>query len=366
MPGPDPRAEARRVMEICNACRYCEGFCAVFPAMERRRAFSGGDLDYLAHLCHGCRGCYYACPYTPPHEFAVNVPRALADLRARTYAESAWPRALGGLFRRNGLAVSLVSALSLAAVLVLTAAFRGRDVLFGVHRDPGAFYVLIPFGVMVGVASLTFGFALVSIALGTQRAWRRFAPVSRPTAETLVRALGDVLSLRYLGGGGQGCHDRDDSSSQRRRRMHHFTFYGFGLCFASTSVAAVYEHVLGLQAPYPFWSLPVLLGTAGGMGMVIGTAGLAWLKLTGDPAPASPSQFGADAGLLFLLGMTAATGLLLLALRDTPAMGVLLAVHLGFVLALFLVMPFSRFVHGPHRAAALLRFAIEQRDDAAA
>ena len=25
-------AEVGRQMQICNACRYCEGFCAVFPA----------------------------------------------------------------------------------------------------------------------------------------------------------------------------------------------------------------------------------------------------------------------------------------------------------------------------------------------
>ena len=32
-------------MTICNACRYCEGLCAVFPAMEMRRTFAAGDLD---------------------------------------------------------------------------------------------------------------------------------------------------------------------------------------------------------------------------------------------------------------------------------------------------------------------------------
>ena len=53
--------EARRAMEVCNACRYCEGFCAVFPAMTMRREFSTGDLCYIANLCHNCRGCYYAC-----------------------------------------------------------------------------------------------------------------------------------------------------------------------------------------------------------------------------------------------------------------------------------------------------------------
>ena len=73
--------DARRDMEICNACRYCEGFCAVFPAMELRREFSNGDLSYLANLCHNCRACYYACQYAPPHPFGVNVPKSFAELR---------------------------------------------------------------------------------------------------------------------------------------------------------------------------------------------------------------------------------------------------------------------------------------------
>ena len=51
----DQLREAERLMTICNACRYCEGFCAVFPAMELRRDFPAGDLDYLANLCHELR-----------------------------------------------------------------------------------------------------------------------------------------------------------------------------------------------------------------------------------------------------------------------------------------------------------------------
>ena len=90
----DAVIDARREMEICNACRYCEGFCAVFPAMELRREFSAGDLSYLANLCHNCRGCYYACQYAPPHEWGINVPKALAEVRAESYAEYAWPKPL--------------------------------------------------------------------------------------------------------------------------------------------------------------------------------------------------------------------------------------------------------------------------------
>ncbi len=73
--------EGERVMRICNACRYCEGFCAVFPAMEQRLTFSEPDLNYLANLCHDCGECLYSCQYAPPHEFAVNVPQLFAQIR---------------------------------------------------------------------------------------------------------------------------------------------------------------------------------------------------------------------------------------------------------------------------------------------
>ena len=55
-----------------------------------------------------------------------------------------------------------------------------------------------------------------------------------------------------------------------------------------------------------------------------------------------------------------ATGLALLAARSTSAMGILLAIHLGVVLGFFLMMPYSKFVHGFYRSAALLKAAIER------
>src|SRR5882672_12122567 len=93
---PD-ETEVARVLQICNACRYCEGFCAVFPAMTRRLDFSHTDIHYLANLCHNCGACLHACQYAAPHEFGVNLPRAMARVRLQTYAEHAWPPALGAL-----------------------------------------------------------------------------------------------------------------------------------------------------------------------------------------------------------------------------------------------------------------------------
>ena len=95
-------AEVGRQMTVCNSCRYCEGYCAVFPAMTRRLEFSKADINYLANLCHNCGACLHACQYAPPHEFAINVPQAMAKVRLETYTDYAWPPALGALYKRNG------------------------------------------------------------------------------------------------------------------------------------------------------------------------------------------------------------------------------------------------------------------------
>ena len=44
----EAESEVARQLQICNACRYCEGFCAVFPAMTRRLSF--GKADSLPEL----------------------------------------------------------------------------------------------------------------------------------------------------------------------------------------------------------------------------------------------------------------------------------------------------------------------------
>ena len=49
------------------------------------------------------------------------------------------------------------------------------------------------------------------------------------------------------------------------------------------------------------------------------------------------------------------------AVRDSGAMGLMLAVHLGVVMALFATLPYGKFAHGIFRSAALLKAAIEKR-----
>jgi citrate/tricarballylate utilization protein len=360
-------SEAARQLQICNACRYCEGFCAVFPAMTRRLVFNRADIHYLANLCHNCGACLHACQYAPPHEFAVAFPQAMAKVRARTYQDYAWPAACGALYRRAGL----VTALSLAAGIAFFLAFAATA---GQQPVTGAnFYAVFPHNLLAALFGAVFVFALFALSMGLRHFWRDISPatdlppadrplMAKSRAPARAEAALDAARLTYLGGGhGDGCTNADDRYSLARRRFHHLTFYGFLLCFAATCVATFDHFVLGLHAPYPLASGPVVLGSVGGAGLLAGPAGLLWLAVRRHPLQGDPGQRAMDRGFIALLLLASATGFALLALRATASMPLALAIHLGVVMALFVTLPWSKFAHGFYRCAALLKHAIEKR-----
>jgi citrate/tricarballylate utilization protein len=355
-------SEVQRQMTICNACRYCEGFCAVFPAMTRRLEFAQADIHYLANLCHNCGACLHACQYAAPHEFAVNVPKAMAKVRLDTYAEFAWPQPLGKLYQRNGLTLALASGAGLTLFLCLTLLIMGN--LFSAVPG-GNFYAIFPHNTLALMFGSVFGFAVLALSVGVRRFWREVTPGEASASvktSAALEATANVAQLKYLDGGhGQGCNNEDDKFTLWRRRFHHLTFYGFMLCFAATGVATLYHFLLNWHAPYPVLSLPVMLGVAGGIGLLIGPAGLLWLNLRRHPDHGDAEQKPMDRGFIALLLALSVSGLALLAFRETAVLGLLLALHLGFVMAFFLTIPYSKFAHGIFRSAALLKFSIEKR-----
>ena len=308
--------------------------------------FTEADMNYLANLCHNCAECYYACQYAPPHEFAVNVPQTLAEVRARSYEKYGRPA-------RGGWISTVIFGGGFLASL--------REWL----KSPGTaahanFYAVISHSAMVAVFSVLAAFIFIAHITGFLRFWREtgegLANFFTPSA--LIQAARDVLTLKNLSSSGAGCTYPDEHHSDARRIFHHFMFYGFALCFASTTVAALY-HFTGRIAPYPYLSLPVVLGTFGGIGLLIGPIGLYILKKRRDKEIIDAKQDRSDITLLVLLVLTSATGLLLLALRETTAMGPLLRIHLAIVMGLFLTLPYGKFVHAIYRGAALVRSALE-------
>jgi citrate/tricarballylate utilization protein len=355
-----PEAEVARQMKICNACRYCEGFCAVFPAITRRLEFGKADIHFLANLCHNCGACLHACQYAPPHEFAVNVPQSMAKVRGQTYADYAWPAPLGKLYARNGLTLSLALAAGLALFLALAANMHGAS-----SGSATGFYAVFPHNLLVSLFAPVFLFACLALGMGVRRFWRDITPATSGadlTSPAANEAASAVLKLKYLDGGhGDGCNNADDAFTHARRRAHHLTFYGFMLCFAATSLGTVYHYVFGWAAPYDLPSLPKVLGAVGGIALLLGTAGLFKLNLQRDQRQGDSAQKPMDLGFIALLFFTSLTGMALWLGRGSAALPTLLAVHLGVVMALFATLPYNKFAHGIFRTAALLRHAVEKR-----
>jgi citrate/tricarballylate utilization protein len=365
---PDVIAEGVRVMTVCNSCRYCEGFCAVFPAMEQRLSFAEADMNYLANLCHNCTECLHACQYAAPHPFAVNVPRVMAQIRNRSYEKYSWPRILAVAFRRRGVGTMLALSGIMMAVMLATAVLsggRGLGSKVPGQLVEGRFYAVIPHSGLVGIFGAVGLYVLLALVMSVRNFLSDTASANTAPAISRAPAIGggliDALRLRYLHGSGHDCTIRESVPTPWRRWFHHLTFYGFLLCIASTSVAALY-HLSGRQAPYPLASFPVMLGALGGVGLIAGPVGLWMLRQRRDPRGMDPERRGLDESFILALVLTAVTGMALLALRDSASMGLLLIMHLGFVLALFLTLPYGKFVHGLYRVASLIRYHRESAD----
>ncbi len=107
------------------------------------------------------------------------------------------------------------------------------------------------FGIAFGFAILALGMSVgrfvrairTTAAMGTVRA-------SRGGVAAIRQAMRDALTLRHLHGSGTDCVSTEEHRRPWRRWFHHSVMYGFVLCFASTTVAAIYHSVFAWRAPY--------------------------------------------------------------------------------------------------------------------
>lgn len=343
-------AEARRQAEICNACRYCEGYCSVFPAMFSTRTFADGDIVALANLCHDCRGCYYACQYAPPHAFALNLPHALAEVRAESWRRHAWPAGLARLFQRNGVALVAALVLGVAAMFWAMTALR--------PAGGAGFYAVLPHGAMVAIFTPLFVLPLLAVALGLSRYWREVGGTRVRLAHLAAAARSAVRLDNLSGGHGEGCnYEAGDRFTNTRRIAHQATAGGFLLCFGATAAGTIYHYALGWPAPYPLLSLPKLLGVPGGALLTLGALALGLLKTRADPALGAPDLWDGEVAFVLTLALTGLSGLMLYGATGTPLVPMILALHLGAVAAFFVTAPYSKMAHAFYRFAALVREA---------
>ena len=353
---------------ICNSCRYCEGLCAVFPAMEKKREFNLQDIDYLANLCHQCSECFYDCQYAPPHEFNVSIPQQFATIRQESYKKYAFLRPLSVAFEKNALISSVVLLVLLFLGFCLASAFEpsasvaasgiGGEVASVAKK--GDFFAVISYGYMVGIFMIVGCFSFVALAIGFVR-FGKAIELKLPPLEVIAQSLKDTLSLRYLGGHkSEGCTYPNALRSNARRIYHHLTAYGFLFCFIATNLGAIWMHFLGLNAPYDITQAPKIFGLVGGIMLCVGTLGLLFIKLEADDEIKDSQSVGMDYVLIVMLFLSSFSGLCLMVSKQSLLLAYMLYFHLSTVLAFFVMMPYSKFVHIFYRFIALLKYNTDE------
>ncbi len=177
-------AEEKRVFDICNGCRLCWNLCPSFPALfdavdaldvDDDEAEAGPSIEVDEHgnhaamadghhaaapradimgqqealeklpqsvfqevvdLCYQCKLCDPICPYTPPHEFAVDFPRLMLRhkaIDAKEHGVRLQDRVLGDpdMVGRLGTAVPLIA--NAGATVKLNRVMM--EATIGIHRD---------------------------------------------------------------------------------------------------------------------------------------------------------------------------------------------------------------------------------------
>ena len=346
--------EAIRQYMICNACRHCEGFFPVWDAMERRNFLEAKDIKYFSYLCHDCRDCFYACPYSEPHEYGLNIPKLNSDTRVEIHRNETWPKPLTRVLNGTYLAGTGILILSAAVLFSVVIYLNG---LSSLYSPQDSVYSVVPYEFLV-IVGMVLGIYVIAMWL-VQGAffWRDIGGNRSGILNIKYHALAikDVISHRWFKGGGSGCDYPQENGTRTRMVFHMLMFFGILLAILATSSAAVIQHIIGYFPPYPVLSLPVLSGTLGGLMIISGAFGFLYMKSVSDKTKANSTMIKMDYWVVYLLLFTAITGMFSLVTRTYSYMGLVFLIHLSFVGTLYIVAPYSKLNHIIFRYLALLK-----------
>lgn len=332
--------DGSRQFRICNACRYCEGYCAVWDAIERHESILKSDLKYLSHLCHDCRECYYVCPYTDPHEFNLNIPKVLSEIRSDTYGENIHPIFLRWFYLHPKSSWTIVSVFATIFAFLISIMVDGPIVL---TKPVNEFQDIFPEIYFKWFSSLLYLYALILWAVDGYSFWHSFKrPEIKVRISHILGGLYDALSHRYFAGGGAGCSYPDENGSYLRLAMHPLVLMGFIVDL----IAILF---------YPKMNFYVTtIYVAGAFMMLGGSLGLLIIKSFSDPKLAGNLMISSDIPFTSVMLLTGLTGVLFPILPGTLLMSYLFLIHVGLVAAIFIMAPFSKFLHPVFRILSLI------------
>ena len=354
-------------LKKCMQCGTCSAACPLspdshpFPRKEMAWALWGWKerlvRDPDIWLCHHCNDCSTNCPRS------VRPGDVLGAIRQQCILHFAFPRFLA-LWVSRPRYIPLLLAIP---ALLLGLATYYRDTLgawlgMSVPTEETIVYSFVPmfphwllnsfFGFFVLLALLAALVGLVRFVRAVKKssAWGE----SLTPVKGRVASLGAVLMKIVT-------HDRFTSceTDHSRSISHFFVFFGF-LALTMVTLWVITSPVNPLIRsefvyPFSFWSPWKLLANIGGIAVLAGLLLMIWERLYFGHLAGTSSYF--DWLLVWSLFLVVASGFtteVLHLLRMGPHRHVAYFIHLVFVFALLVYLPYSKFAHLLYRTTAMV------------
>lgn len=344
----------------CYQCAACSSVCELAPAgapFPRRQVLwaQWGLIERLLAdpgpwLCHQCNDCSLRCPRD------VAPGDLMAAVRATVVERLAVPAFLGALVGNARRTWALLVLLPIAFWLALLAATTGL-VAPEIHADmaplEGRFHYeeVVPHFLIYIVFTAATLWVLIAVWSSGRRFWRMLGAGARREGSffgSLIPVVIEIATHRRFA--------RCERGVSKRRWGHFLLMWGFVGAALTSAILVVYLYGFG-RYPLPLDHWVKWLGNLSAVILVAGGTLLYANRLVpGDRLAGATSA--ADRFFLFTVLGVIATGVITELLRFVavpPAAAALAYVlHLGIVLTLFLIFPYSKFAHLVYRTLAMV------------
>ena len=336
--------EAIRQLSICNACRYCEGYCYVWDAIEMKFIIEPGYVEHLANLCHDCRDCYYACPYNEPdHAFKLNIPKTLGNVRMETYENFIRPKILKKVLQKEGIITLLtIIIIFIASLLYISSRFG----IYNFYKIPVT--SVFPVYLFKGVSYFIYLYVAVLWIFEGVAYWNEINDGKHMNSMGIFKAIYDAINHKNFWGGGTGCKIPSENNKYERPVAHMMVFFGFIIALISV---LFYPGIISGYAGYAYFIGSILL-FAGSIGMI-------HIHMVDTKGLRSEKQSAIDYPFTVLLFFVGFTGILIPISVKTYIFNLNFLIHDVFILTLFILAPFSKFIHPLFRFLSLIKYRID-------
>ena len=350
-------------LKKCYQCATCSVACRIapdnnpYPRKEMIWAQWGlknklmNDPDIW--LCHQCNDCSTQCPR------GANPGDVLKAIRKMVVQENSRPAFLGKLVGEKSMFVLAIGIpIILVGFLLYISGwgFPEGPVTYSAHHLPPKKdgFIFTPALQVMFTGALAF--AVISLVLSLKAYWKNLndnnpLPAGRqPKAfvPSLVEALSEILPHSTF---------KDCEANNIRYSAHLLAFWGMIGLAVTTAIVAFNVDILGILPPSLNGpgTVPIkILGNVSAVAFIIGLAIMLMRRLTAPDQAGGSSYF--DWFFIYTILGTGLTGLLTELFRWSGAINstyVVYTIHLVFVMALLLYLPFSKFAHLGYRTVAI-------------